>query len=194
MFEPWCMRRSMAKRRMPALTALEFGKVLEQNPTKAKEYVLRLMRMSGYSYAGAARRIRVNVGILRSWIKTLGCESELTKVAHDAGYVLGRKRLRPAETPVWIYFVQAGPGGPIKVGWTLDIEQRLGSLRVDNPEELTLLATAHGGLDVEQRLHQIFESTRIRGEWFRPSPKLMELIDRLSDGYDIHQFLEAHDE
>ncbi len=78
-----------------------------------------------------------------------------------------------------VYFVQAGEGGPIKIGFARDVPSRLGKMRVDCPIPLTLLAVAEGDASYESRLHQQFEGHLQRGEWFAPAPELLALVATL---------------
>lgn len=76
-----------------------------------------------------------------------------------------------------VYFIQCN-NGPIKVGWTeKPPEYRLTNLQSCNPYELTLLGVIpKASLDVEAQLHRYFDHLRIRREWFRPEPFLLDYI------------------
>ena len=43
-----------------------------------------------------------------------------------------------------IYFISAGDGGPIKIGLTNDVEQRLASLQTGCPYKMVLLGAVAG--------------------------------------------------
>ena len=79
--------------------------------------------------------------------------------------------------PGFVYFVQSGDGGPIKIG--LSCPQgwltRLSHMQTGNPAELRLLRTVRGDKSVEAKLHKQFKDSRIRGEWFEPTPELLAL-------------------
>lgn len=81
-----------------------------------------------------------------------------------------------------IYFIQAGEGGPVKVGYvdTEDrqaVDFRLGLLQVGNHEQLNVLATMPGGIGVERELHEKLAAGRLRGEWFKlDAPGLQQTI------------------
>ena len=79
-----------------------------------------------------------------------------------------------------IYFIQSGEKGPIKIGFTIDPEKRLGHLQCANPCELTLLKAIHGDMEEERRLHEKFRHLRIRGEWFKPNRVLRAYIHKAS--------------
>jgi hypothetical protein len=77
-----------------------------------------------------------------------------------------------------VYFVRFGEAGPIKIGRTDgDPMNRLAALQTAVPEELSLVATMPGVLpSTEMALHFRFKHLRLRGEWFKPEPDLMDYI------------------
>lgn len=77
-----------------------------------------------------------------------------------------------------IYFIRGKQSKRIKIGYTGgDGVSRLAQLQTGSPEELELLATVDGGLDIEKRYHELFADCRVHGEWFEPSWELRELLD-----------------
>lgn len=75
-----------------------------------------------------------------------------------------------------IYFIQAGDGGPVKIGYTMaDPTLRVKVMGTHNHEELTLLGSFPAPRSTETSLHRRFAEHRIRGEWFRPHPDLLEV-------------------
>jgi hypothetical protein len=81
----------------------------------------------------------------------------------------------------FVYFIQAGHDGPIKIGFAVDPAERLAMLQTGNHVELFLAAAMPGGIDLEQELHARFAEGRIRGEWFRPdTPGLLDAIAEAS--------------
>ena len=80
----------------------------------------------------------------------------------------------------YVYFVQGSdPNGPIKIGVGTNPGERLVSLQCGNWDELCILgiSRARGAAHrVEARLHQRFAASRIRGEWFRRTPELIDEI------------------
>lgn len=78
-----------------------------------------------------------------------------------------------------VYFIQAGDGGPIKIGLAADVQSRLRSLQTSHHAKLALLATAAGGSKVERAYHKQFADHRHEGEWFSPHPDILAEIDRL---------------
>jgi hypothetical protein len=68
-----------------------------------------------------------------------------------------------------VYFVQAGPDGPVKIGTSMvcAYEKRLSTLRSNNHEELLPLRHVRGDHRLEAKLHRYFVSMRLHREWFR---------------------------
>lgn len=64
----------------------------------------------------------------------------------------------------FVYFVQAGDGGPIKIGMTHEPVKRLASLQTSNHEELRILRVCPCDHSAEAALHARFAEDRIRGE------------------------------
>lgn len=78
-----------------------------------------------------------------------------------------------------IYFVQSLEGGPVKIGFTDNLEQRLAGLEAKYQQPLAVLATMDGGRREESELHDRFAHLRLgRTEQFRPTADLMAFIGR----------------
>lgn len=73
------------------------------------------------------------------------------------------------------YFLQAGDGGPIKIGSTRNLAVRLRTLCMMSPVPLRLLGVIEGE-DAEDRCHFRLGAFRLHGEWFAPSPVVIEFI------------------
>lgn len=75
-----------------------------------------------------------------------------------------------------VYYVALG--GLIKIGYSSDLAQRLGTY----PPARKLLATEPGTLTLEKQRHLQFGRLLAAGrEWFRPEPELMDHIKTLRD-------------
>lgn len=132
----------------------------------------------------AARRIR---GVTTAWIMARVADSS----PEFPSYLVGRfVRFNPEEVrefylrwrsaqPEWIYFVQAGDGGPVKIGRAVNVKHRLAELQTAHYEDLRLLVAVQGTVFDERRLHREFQQARIRGEWFHPVAPLLALAERL---------------
>jgi Meiotically Up-regulated Gene 113 (MUG113) protein len=85
-----------------------------------------------------------------------------------------------------IYFMQPVDGGPIKIGFSDNVEVRHRQLEAHYGKPLAILATMPGDPTVEAKVHERFAHLRLgeqgkRGrqpEQFRPAPDLMEFIGR----------------
>lgn len=73
----------------------------------------------------------------------------------------------------WVYFVQRGDDGPVKIGITKDIKSRMSSLQTGHAEQLRLLASFEGARRDERELHDRLSAHRISGEWFHPAPEVL---------------------
>jgi hypothetical protein len=71
-----------------------------------------------------------------------------------------------AEPACFVYFIQHGDYGPVKIGVAADPEQRRRELQTGNPEQLAIRATVPGGRTLEVDLHRRFKDWHIQGEWF----------------------------
>lgn len=71
-----------------------------------------------------------------------------------------------------VYMIQAGEGGPVKIGhsnseYRNGIFGRLQSLQSAHYETLSLLRVVPGERDMEDAYQFFFVDSHIRGEWFR---------------------------
>lgn len=75
-----------------------------------------------------------------------------------------------------LYFIQEGESGPIKIGRG-DPVARLRTLQIGNPRVLRVIQTIENQGYYEAFWHNAFSSTRMRGEWFEPTPELLASIE-----------------
>lgn len=93
-------------------------------------------------------------------------------------------------SPTFIYFLQSGSDGPVKIGLSSRPGRRAPELQTGNPRELLLRHVVPGDRSVEKQLHNRFEPARIRGEWFGREylPIIIAfsggLADRMVHAYD----------
>lgn len=98
-----------------------------------------------------------------------------------SGYVLARAQSGAVEVsgsvvgPV-VYFIQAGENGPVKIGWSKKITERVAGLQVGNPVKLTILRTVVAEPWVESWFHDEFDELRLQGEWFSFDEKMLSLL------------------
>lgn len=72
----------------------------------------------------------------------------------------------------YVYFIESGPGGPIKIGVSSCVGTRMYDMQISNPDKLACLLTISGGGHLELMFHNVLRESRIRGEWFRRSVEL----------------------
>jgi hypothetical protein len=80
----------------------------------------------------------------------------------------------------FVYFVQHGERGAIKIGSAGNVGSRIAELQTGAPEKLRVLLTIRGGYVVEKMIQQHLGKHRTRGEWFNPAQEVLELINSLS--------------
>jgi len=85
-----------------------------------------------------------------------------------------------------IYFVRAGAKGPVKIGYAVSVAERVALLQTGNHLPLLLLGVYPGTVALESMLHAKFARERIRGEWFKPSARLLRYIANLNTDFDAH--------
>lgn len=76
----------------------------------------------------------------------------------------------------FVYFIQGGPGEPIKIGFTADVRRRMRALQTAYPKTLNLLAHMHASRKIEAAIHQRLADYRLAGEWFEDCPAVQEEI------------------
>lgn len=76
----------------------------------------------------------------------------------------------------FVYFVQQGMAGPIKIGCSSEPLVRMLQLQTAHAERLRLLYFEMGDRERERELHQRFADARISGEWFYPYAPLLQYI------------------
>lgn len=85
-----------------------------------------------------------------------------------------------------IYFIRpVGAVGPIKIGCSRWVDERLASLMLWSPTPLEVITYAEGDVRLEFCVHRMFADHRLHKEWFAPAPALLEAIDRVKAGQSI---------
>lgn len=65
-----------------------------------------------------------------------------------------------------IYFAQAEASGLVKIGFALDVRDRIYSLAVGSPVRVELLGALPALRAAEKALHRALRPKRIKGEWY----------------------------
>jgi hypothetical protein len=84
------------------------------------------------------------------------------------------------ESERWIYFIQRGEDGPIKIGISNNPFKRLETFQTASDEKLHIRGVFRGTTADEALLHQKFAAQRLRGEWFENTLEIRVAIEELS--------------
>ncbi len=89
-----------------------------------------------------------------------------------------------------IYFLRR-PDGAIKIGFTgaATARSRVRAAQTYHDVELEVLAEGPGSEATDRALRARFAPWQLRGEWFAPTPELMELVHALHDGVRLDDYL-----
>ena len=83
----------------------------------------------------------------------------------------------PRKQPTYIYFIRREDDiGPIKIGSTRNIKDRLSGIQTGNPYKLKIIKTIYGERWLEVEYHKKFDNLRLTGEWFKPEKRLLDFI------------------
>ena len=84
-----------------------------------------------------------------------------------------------AELGPLVYAIRVN--GLIKIGYTGSFQARMRVLRYRNKAPVEILAVKQGTLDDEQALHQQLKPDRVRGDYYHPTPAVVEAVNGLRD-------------
>lgn len=100
-------------------------------------------------------------------------------IEHRIGRIDGLKAT--AELEARVYAIWAETSDLVKFGYTVDVRKRFSNLRAGCPDALHLLMDIPGGEALERELHFRFRDFRVRGEWFKPGPPVLDLLARFAN-------------
>lgn len=84
-----------------------------------------------------------------------------------------------------IYFIQEEPDGPVKIGQTGNVVNRLTSIQTSCSRQLKVLfcfeVPDEKANYAEYHIHQCFKNRRMKGEWYSPCPYLYDYIKRIEE-------------
>jgi hypothetical protein len=87
----------------------------------------------------------------------------------------------------FIYFMQNGERGPIKIGLTYNVQRRLAQAQTFNYQPITLLGFVPGNQRLETTLLNRFSPHHLLGEWFAFNDELYNLARGIFDvEYEKH--------
>jgi hypothetical protein len=86
-----------------------------------------------------------------------------------------------------LYVVHDPSADAVKIGITRSVKPRISNLQLGSahPLELILAIPAHAGL--ERVLHQYLDADRLRGEWFRLTPRVLVALELLMSADDFYR-------
>lgn len=79
----------------------------------------------------------------------------------------------------FIYFIRGVGAAPVKVGFSIDVRQRMRELRTGNPYPLELLFVVPADRSLETTFHRELRGDRMEGEWFS-GPRIERLMIRVA--------------
>jgi len=81
----------------------------------------------------------------------------------------------------FIYFIQMGDVGPIKIGYAKNCNKRLTDLQISNPYKLNLIYFTPANMEDEQFVHRLLRTKYpelcLSGEWYHPSQVVFNTIE-----------------
>ncbi len=84
-----------------------------------------------------------------------------------------------------IYIIEAVEQKAYKIGYTANVEQRLGDLQVGAFFDLRIVHTFETeNIEAEKLLHKIFRNKKIRGEWYGLDSFDLTFIERIGESYN----------
>lgn len=82
-----------------------------------------------------------------------------------------------------VYFAEAL--GKVKIGYSVNPEQRIQAVGEWIPVPITLLATMPGSLALEAAIHRMFAQEWSHGEWFHFTRRVHDFVERVIAGLPI---------
>ncbi len=86
-----------------------------------------------------------------------------------------------------VYFIRNSRTCSVKIGKSDNPRQRLSDLQTGNEDPLEIILELPGAEMVEQQLHAYFDGSRIRGEWFKETPELLETMTNLRVASEVYR-------
>jgi hypothetical protein len=136
------------------------------------------------AYREIFARACVDAGILARFLRDEDRDVAREQELADKVPIARARRSRSTDVkPSVVYFMRRD--GLIKIGVTTDVVKRAKAISKGSSMAtgmtigpVEVLATTPGDGAFESRLHRQFAASRVDGEWFRPTPRLLRLIDR----------------
>lgn len=76
--------------------------------------------------------------------------------------------------PSFLYLMQMGENGPVKIGVAVDVEARRRTLSTAAPWPIRVLYALPNMAHREREMHDRLRHHRLNGEWFEPIPEIFD--------------------
>lgn len=76
--------------------------------------------------------------------------------------------------PSFLYLMQIGENGPVKIGVAVDVEARRKTLSTASPWPIRVVYALPNMAHREREMHQRLRHHRLNGEWFEPLPEIFD--------------------
>lgn len=95
----------------------------------------------------------------------------------------------------YVYFMRpVGMLGPIKIGCSMRIDERLEVLSGWSPFKLEVIYSEQGSYKLEIAIHRCFADYHSHREWFHPGPRLLAAVNALMSGKTIAEVVDFNDD
>lgn len=196
----WVLSQNLRRRHLNqsqrAMIATEALPLLEAEARK-RQGTRPTPEEKGRASAAAAKALRVGTRTVERAKMVAERRPELGERIRSGTLTLGRAerivRTGSELAHEQVYFIEAIGPGFIKIGRAAFPDRRLSEFQIGCPLELRLLAST-GAVEFEgarpwargseTAIHERFATAKHRGEWFRPVPELLKLIEEIKRGQD----------
>lgn len=102
------------------------------------------------------------------------CVYTITPTGREVAALLSD--IAPPPEGTGVYFIQGHTTRLIKIGYARNIAGRLTMLQCGSPDLMSVIGYERAPFSRERELHQMFSLARMHGEWFYPTPALLDYI------------------
>jgi hypothetical protein len=99
------------------------------------------------------------------------------KCQHTKGF---RPQVKSGNRVGNIYFIQGEKTKNIKIGFTMDLDNRIRQHQGSSGETLNLIGQTEGKQSLEAEIQRKFKKYKVHGEWFKPDDSLIQFINSLN--------------
>ncbi len=84
-----------------------------------------------------------------------------------------------------VYFARVNDDGPVKIGFSFNLRERIYSLRAEFGRGLNIIGVIDGDRKIEKALHKQFSGIALGREWFQPTADLLQYISCHADSFRL---------